>query len=245
MDAERPPRGRGSRRARGSPLRRGQSRRNLRPAAPARSAPTCGGAGALPPGSRGGGSRRPRWGRGLRRRGAAAPYYRLPGTPAYRSAGPLPPLRPRGAPRGPDPGAAQRAEPAPRPAVPRSCLQTHPGTRAAPHMKGRVPHRLPSLLARAPPTSPRARRNAGHVAQRGGAKGGDAADWAPPTGRLRLPVWPEATGVWVWLRLSRCRSVRTWMGDHAEHGGGSEEEVGVTLPSSVQSSHSPTSSCQG
>lgn len=104
------------------------------------------------------------------------------------------------------PAAQTRARPAPLPAAPRSCLQTHPGTRAAPHMKGRVPRRLPSLLARAPPTSPRAQWNAGHVVQRGGAKGGDAAGLVPPTGRARLPVWPEAAGARVWPRLSGCRS---------------------------------------
>lgn len=53
-------------------------------------------AGPPRPGSRGGGRRRPRWGRGLPCRGAAAPCYCLPGIPpAYRRVGPLPPPSPR------------------------------------------------------------------------------------------------------------------------------------------------------
>ncbi|XP_063197141.1 fibril-forming collagen alpha chain-like [Chroicocephalus ridibundus] len=97
--------------------------------------------------------------------------------------GPTPPAGAwgRSLPRAPGalarPGAAavrREEEPPPGRAGPRWCLQTHPGTRAGPRVKGRVPHRLPSLLAIARLTSPRAagRRGSRGREGRGGARRG-------------------------------------------------------------------------
>lgn len=93
----------------------------------------------------------------------------------------------------PGAAAARREEPPPRRAGPRRAgvYKLTPGTRAEPHIKGRVPYRLPSLLARARLTSPRAA--GGGVTWRSGAgrRSARAADWAMSAGRLG-PVRPEA-----------------------------------------------------
>lgn len=82
-----------------------------------------------------------------------------------------------------------------------------PGTRAEPHIKGRVPHRLPSLLAIAQPTSPRAARRRGSRGGRGaGRRAAPAADWALSAGRLGT-VWPEAPSARVWLGGGRGAAV--------------------------------------
>lgn len=144
-------------------------------------------AGPPRPGSRGGGSRRPRWGRGLPWRGAAAPYYCLPGIPRLLTSGaaPSPPPPARSPARVPPPprGGRGRRRSRRRRAGPRRgrVYKLTPGTRAEPHIKGRVPHRLPSLLAIAQLTSPRA---AGRRGSRGG-EGRGGGQRAPPIGRRR------------------------------------------------------------
>lgn len=154
---------------------------------------------AAPPRSRGGGSRRPRWGRGLPRRGAAAPCYCLPGIPRPppRRAAPAPP---------PPPARRRRSAEGGGAAVPG---RAGPGrvyklTRnaAGPHIKGRVPRGLPSPLARAALTPPRG----GAVTRRG------AGPFPAPHSD------PRAGGAMAGQRLRRPRqssragagSVRPW-----------------------------------
>lgn len=93
--------------------------------------------------SRGGGSRRPRWGRGLPRRAAAAPCYCLPGIP--RPAPPPPPRRPCP----PGAAAAPREEEPLRAGPGRAVFTNSPATRPHRTLKAGSPAGF-RLLSREP-----------------------------------------------------------------------------------------------